>query len=144
PRQSPLWASVKASCTLPGILPLVELEGRHLGDGGMVNNIPSDILRESGCDLIVSFNITPELGANKFNPKSLMGVLSQTLDIAVEKGGEGHLLHADLEVQPSVAGFGTADFSGGYRLMELGAEAMEKKLGQLRRLLDRLHSQTAY
>ncbi len=142
PRGAKLYDSVKASCTLPGILPLVEIDGRFLGDGGVVNNIPADVLRESGAGLVVSLNITPDLAANDFQPRTILGVLAQTIDIAVARSGEGHYRFSDLEVKPEVEGFGTADFSGGYRLIELGAEAMERKLPELRRMLRRLDHET--
>lgn len=142
PRGAKLYESVKASCTLPGILPLVEIEGRFLGDGGVVNNIPADVLRESGASLVVSLNITPDLAANDFHPRTILGVLAQTIDIAVARSGDGHYRYSDLEVKPQVEGFGTADFSGGYRLIELGAEAMERKLHELRRMIARLDRET--
>lgn len=143
PRNAKLYESVKASCTIPGILPLVEIEGRFLGDGGIVNNIPADVLRAGGASLVVSLNITPDLAANKFQPRTILGVLAQTLDIAVAHSGEGHYRFSDLEIKPRVEGFGTADFSGGYRLMELGAEAMERKMPELRRLIARMDRETS-
>jgi NTE family protein/lysophospholipid hydrolase len=42
--RGPLWQSVRASCSLPGIFPPVQAEGQLLVDGGVVNNVPMDIM----------------------------------------------------------------------------------------------------
>jgi NTE family protein/lysophospholipid hydrolase len=42
--RGPLWLNVRASCSLPGIFPPVHTEGQLLVDGGIVNNVPVDIM----------------------------------------------------------------------------------------------------
>lgn len=46
--QGPLWKAVRASCSLPGIFPPVRHEGHLLVDGGVMNNVPLDVM-ESRC-----------------------------------------------------------------------------------------------
>jgi NTE family protein len=40
----PLWKAVGASMSLPGLCPPVEAEGRLLVDGGVLNNLPVDLM----------------------------------------------------------------------------------------------------
>ena len=42
--RGPLWQFVRASCSLPGIFPPVRVKGQLLVDGGIVNNVPMDIM----------------------------------------------------------------------------------------------------
>jgi NTE family protein/lysophospholipid hydrolase len=42
--RGPLWQKVRASCSLPGIFPPVYTEGQLLVDGGIVNNVPMDVM----------------------------------------------------------------------------------------------------
>jgi predicted acylesterase/phospholipase RssA/CRP-like cAMP-binding protein len=42
----PLWLSVRASCAVPGVVPPVPYHGDLLVDGGLLNNLPTDIMRQ--------------------------------------------------------------------------------------------------
>ena len=39
-----LWERVRASCSLPGIYPPVWVDGQLLVDGGVMNNVPIDVM----------------------------------------------------------------------------------------------------
>ncbi|MFO0575782.1 MAG: cyclic nucleotide-binding and patatin-like phospholipase domain-containing protein [Polyangia bacterium] len=43
-RTGPVWQAVRASTSLPGIYPPVPLDGRYLIDGGVINNLPVDVM----------------------------------------------------------------------------------------------------
>jgi predicted acylesterase/phospholipase RssA len=43
--RGPVWKSIRASCSLPGVFPPVQAEGQLLVDGGIVNNVPMDIMQ---------------------------------------------------------------------------------------------------
>ncbi len=43
-----LWEKVRASCSLPGVFPPVRVEGQLLVDGGVMNNVPIDVM-ENRC-----------------------------------------------------------------------------------------------
>ncbi|MBI4860043.1 MAG: cyclic nucleotide-binding domain-containing protein [Candidatus Riflebacteria bacterium] len=47
-RRGPMWLAVRASSSLPGIWPPVQLGGRTLVDGGVFNNLPMEVL-QPGC-----------------------------------------------------------------------------------------------
>ena len=46
--QGLLWEKVRASCSLPGVFPPVRADGQVLVDGGVMNNVPMDVM-ESRC-----------------------------------------------------------------------------------------------
>ncbi|MDC0948779.1 patatin-like phospholipase family protein, partial [Gammaproteobacteria bacterium] len=52
-REGPLWQGIRASVSLPGILPPVEVNGELLVDGGMVNNFPVDIMAGGGIGTVI-------------------------------------------------------------------------------------------
>jgi NTE family protein len=55
-RQGPLWRALRASVALPGILPPVTHHGHLLVDGGVMNNLPVDVMKQhsSGGPIIAS------------------------------------------------------------------------------------------
>jgi NTE family protein len=62
-RDGTLWRALRASVALPGILPPVILRGHLLVDGGVMNNLPVDVMREhsSGAGPIIACDITGEI-----------------------------------------------------------------------------------
>ena len=62
-RAGVLWRALRASVALPGILPPVTFHGHLLVDGGVMNNLPVDVMREHamGAGPIIACDITGEL-----------------------------------------------------------------------------------
>ncbi len=62
-RDDKLWRALRASVALPGILPPVTHHGHLLVDGGVMNNLPVDVMREQahGAGPIIACDITGEV-----------------------------------------------------------------------------------
>ena len=62
-RDGKLWRALRASVALPGILPPVTYHGHLLVDGGVMNNLPVDVMREQagGAGPIIACDITGEI-----------------------------------------------------------------------------------
>ncbi len=62
-RDGKLWRALRASVALPGILPPVTYHGHLLVDGGVMNNLPVDVMREEtgGSGPIIACDVTGEI-----------------------------------------------------------------------------------
>ena len=62
-RSGALWRALRASVALPGILPPVTHHGHLLVDGGVMNNLPVDVMREHalGAGPIIACDVTGEV-----------------------------------------------------------------------------------
>ncbi|MDE0943433.1 MAG: patatin-like phospholipase family protein [Alphaproteobacteria bacterium] len=60
-RQGPLIDALRASYALPGIFPPVELEGRQLVDGALVNPVPVSVCRAMGARLVIAVNLNADM-----------------------------------------------------------------------------------
>jgi NTE family protein len=54
----PFWKAVRASVSIPGLMPPVLDGERMLVDGGLLNNAPADILRELGADRTILLDVS--------------------------------------------------------------------------------------
>lgn len=52
-----LATAVFASMAIPGFVPPVERDGKRLLDGGLVNNVPVDLARQLGADVVIVVNV---------------------------------------------------------------------------------------
>lgn len=57
-----LGSAIAGSCAVPIIFKPVDFEEYRLFDGGLVNNIPADVVRDMGADIVISFDINPDRG----------------------------------------------------------------------------------
>jgi NTE family protein len=60
-RSGLLWRALRASVALPGILPPVTHHGHLLVDGGVMNNLPVDVMRERNTGPLIASDVTGEM-----------------------------------------------------------------------------------
>ena len=56
-----VWRALRASVALPGILPPVSHHGHMLVDGGVMNNLPVDVMRERTVGSIIASDVTGQV-----------------------------------------------------------------------------------
>ena len=133
--QGDLAAALRASMSVPGVFAPLELEGRLLGDGGLVNNLPVDVARSLGADVVIAVNIgTPLAGRESLN--SVLGISAQMINILTEQNVQrsiATLTRHDLLLAPPLGTLTSADFSEAQQIAALGAryaESVAEALGR--------------
>ena len=131
-----LAAAMRTSMSAPGILKPVRSDGRILVDGGVANNLPVQIVRDMGADILivvdVGFPLLPEeqLG-------SALAVTKQMLTILINGRAQDQiaLLDADdILISPNLGGIGSQDFQRLKEAQHLGDEKARELSGRLAQL----------
>ena len=125
-----LAAALRASMAVPGLFAPVEVDGRLLVDGGIVANLPVDVVRDLGAERVVAVDLGKPL-ASRQRPQGMPGVISQALDVLSRREVERALAGVDVLVVPPVADWGLLDFQAGDELMACGAAAAEEQAAAL-------------
>ena len=60
-----LSRSLRATMSIPGIFGPVDVDGKYLADGGLVNNIPTDVAKAMGADIVIVVNIESQAGGRE-------------------------------------------------------------------------------
>lgn len=128
-----LSRSLRATMSIPGVFAPVEIDGKILSDGGLVNNIPTDVVKAMGADILLVVNIETQL-ANRESLESLLGVLFQTINIASADNSRRSLQQANLIIAPDLAGFSSADFGQYKEIIRLGYVGAHKNAALLKGL----------
>ncbi|MGF1906859.1 patatin-like phospholipase family protein [Aliivibrio salmonicida] len=107
-----LAEAMMASMSVPGALPPVEYNGRLLVDGGSVNNMPVDVARDMGADIIIAVDIGSDyLEADEITSYlSVMGQLTNYIVKNSTKKQEKLLDENDIFLAPNVGKMETAEF----------------------------------
>ncbi|MUK28190.1 patatin-like phospholipase family protein [Aliivibrio fischeri] len=108
-----LAEAMMASMSVPGALPPVEYEGRLLVDGGSVNNMPVDVAKDMGADIIIAVDIGSDyLEAEDISSYlSVMGQLTNYIVKNSTKEQEKLLSTDDILLAPNVGKMETAEFN---------------------------------
>lgn len=124
-----LAPAMRATMSLPGIFPPVEIEDRVLVDGGALDNVPADVVRDMGAPFVVAVDVgnAPETSVNY----SMFALMGQTVDSMMRANTTRALQFADLVIQVDVEGFGSLDWRRSAELMQRGYEAAESHRAEL-------------
>jgi NTE family protein len=129
-----LATAMRATMSLPLIFPPVELDGKILVDGGAMNNVPADVARAMGADVVIAINVG-DLSDPKAVSQTLFGLAGGTLSAMMRASTKDGLATADivLDVPLVEKGYGSLDWRRTEDLIEEGyraAEAIKDRLLQ--------------
>ena len=128
-----LTTALRASMSAPGLFAPVERDGRLLVDGGLTENLPIDVARAMGVDVLIvvdaGFPLQPRDRLN-----SLASVSNQALAILVRRDVERQLATLgprDVLLQPALGQRSSYDFNGVTASVALGVASARELQGRL-------------
>jgi len=145
--------AVRATIALPGILTPVEQGDQLLVDGGLLDNLPADVARQMGAELVIAVDVsTDEKGvtffAREFHQRrfmpdglvELINVLWRSMMVMMREANRRSLEDGrpDLVIRPAIPD-GVTVITGLTRASEIiaaGEQAAEKSLPDLRLLME--------
>jgi NTE family protein len=133
--RGPAAKAVRASCCVPGVYAPVEVDGRLLVDGALVENVPARALREMGAPVVVAVSLGFALPFTEV--KSLRQVVANAFDIAVNSQMRYEILaEADVLIDPDLARFSKVRARDRAALIEAGRQRTVDALPALREVLE--------
>ncbi len=132
-RSGDLATVLRASMSAPGVLAPVEIEGRLLVDGGMVDNLPVALAREMGVDVIIAVDVSFPL-ADRKGLESAIDVTNQMIAIMVRQGtlaSRDQLSSRDVLIEPDLGRMSTFEFNKMPQVLAAGQSATQAAAGRL-------------
>ena len=144
-----LCKALRASMAIPGIFKPVEHNGRMLVDGGMLNNLPVDVCRQMGADIVIAVDL--QQNEQKPRKKTDLNILSDFAGLIgfsgilewvtnrpdIEKYLTNRKL-ADIYIHPNLPDADASSFGNknAVRMIQAGSAAARKLLPELKSLVD--------
>lgn len=132
-REGPVAPAVRASATIPGVFEPVEYRQRFLVDGGIVDNVPTDVAALLGADIIIVVAVQGDFSQRQ--PTSVLEVIHQAMSIQGEQLARQELQQADLVIRPQVGNIDIAELGRGKECMAAGVLAARNMLSEIKRRL---------
>jgi len=130
-----LATAMRASMSVPGAIAPVQIDGKMLVDGGLTRNLPVDIARQMGADVVIAVNLgTPLLPREQIT--SALSVALQMLNILTEQNVQASLASLkpqDVLILPELGAYSAGDFDNMPSTVPIGEAAARKVAEQLKR-----------
>ncbi len=149
-----LWKAIRASASLPGVFVPVLSDGNILVDGGLVNNLPGDIMRERACRTLIVVDVgseqeftfkLPEFPspwqflrsrilpfAARIEVPHIVDVLIRTTDVSSSQKARDVKRNADVCLRPPIDAYGVLQFESLDEIAEVGYRYAKAKMEELR------------
>lgn len=127
---------LRASMSAPGVLTPVEVDGRLLVDGGLVDNLPVELAQSMGVDRLIVVDVSFPL-ARRAELGSAFDITNQMVGIMVRRGtleSKKHLAPGDVLIEPNLGGMTALEFARMPQVMDIGRDAALAERSQLAEL----------
>ncbi len=125
---------VSASCSVPGVFTPVVYEDMHLVDGGLRNNVPVDVVKKMGANIVFAIDVNHLRGTGTTG-LSTVSVLSSTVGIMMQAKVDYTLSMADLIFKPSLETFSPLKFEGVDEMIKIGYDTVMANKDKIKKIL---------
>lgn len=128
--------AMRASMSIPGALPPITIDNTLLVDGGIANNVPINIIRDMGADIVIAVDVSAPL-AEKKDIKSTVDVTAQLTTILTRRIADIQLKTLktnDILIIPGELEISSSDFDKYPELIKAGEIAATEQLDAIRKL----------
>jgi NTE family protein len=140
--------AVRASIALPGLFAPVEVNGRRLVDGGLVNPVPVSLARAMDADFVIAVDLSSSLVGRYARRRSshrrgrrqptMLEVVTSSISIMQVRVTRSRLAGepADVVIAPRLGHLGLLDYHRGIEAIDEGRAATTLLIPQIQRLLE--------
>jgi predicted acylesterase/phospholipase RssA/CRP-like cAMP-binding protein len=154
-RHGPLARWVAASMSVPGIGPPLSEKGDLFVDGGVLNNLPADVMRTLCAGPLIAVDVSPRVDPSLQQPRhvlnewlwrlinpmadratvpNILNILLRTASLGIVHTADVVRQQVDLYINPPVEEFGMFDWKAIDRLVEIGYRYAQQRISEWQRV----------
>ncbi len=124
--QGSLAEAMRATMSIPGVFDPVRQGNMIFVDGGLVDNLPTDVVRKMGADVVIAIHLQISKTSAK-DIQSAFEVLGRSVELVIAETELRGMAGADVIVTANVEDFTTMDYEKALPLFEKGYQAATEK-----------------
>ena len=141
-RSGPLRLWTAATTAIPGVFPPVHVNGVAHVDGAVLNNLPTDLARDSGAGFVVAVDVAGgsrrtdhreagEAGRQNTDRMTILEILTRVGSLGDQAEAASRRSQCDVLITPEVSAIGLVNFRAYQQAVDAGARAAAAHLGAL-------------
>ncbi len=133
-----LWEAIRASSAVPVIAPPMIINGRPYSDGGVINAVPLDVVRDMGADILIGIDLTgreQDVNWGKTNKPTIINTLVRNINVAYNTSASRTLPLADVLIRPALRPAAVYDISVMEEFIEEGKRATFENLPAMKKVM---------
>lgn len=126
--------AIQASTALPIIFPPAKIDGRLLMDGGFVNPVPADVVRNMGAEFVIAVDVSSQwlnLEEESFGPSRIYNLIPRMLEVIEYQLARRILPQANVVLTPPVLGYRIFQFNDAREIIKCGENETRNKLNEI-------------
>jgi NTE family protein len=125
-----LQTALRATMSMPGVFSPVRDGEKVYVDGGLLGNLPTDVVRKMGADIVIAVHLEVA-PADPKKIRSVFDVLGRSIDVVIRDNEIRGMAAADLIVSVNLREYTSFDYEKGESIIGMGSQAAESKRGVL-------------
>lgn len=122
-----------ASGSLPSLYAPVEINGRLLIDGGVVNNYPIEEVKAMGADIIIGIDVQDDL-RDRSELQDASRILAQIASLQMMHRMRENREQTHIYIRPDIQSFSVMSFDRGVNIIKVGEDAANAEIDKISRL----------
>lgn len=125
---------ITGSCAIPGVYCPVKYKNMVLVDGGVSNNIPADVLRINGCDIVITIDCNCTRGGGTTS-NSLVTQFITSVGIMMANNSKKGIKLSDLVICPDLKRFSSLKLQGREEMIKEGYLATINRIDEIKNIM---------
>jgi NTE family protein len=135
--------AIRASGTFPGLLSPIEIEGKTLVDGGIVDNYPVEKLLKKGVDYVIGVDVQGKLHPVE-EVNSMPKLMRQIVGFQMYKDINKKIELTDVYIKPDITGYDNFSFDSKSEIVERGIIAADEQFDKLLEIASKQKKKVLY
>lgn len=131
--------ALRATMSIPSIFNPIEINGKLLVDGGLINNFPVNHVKDMGADIIIGVDVGFQ-SYSKDQLNSMFRIIEQSLFFYGEGNNIKNRQLCNIIISPPLSKYNAGSFNAADTIISLGETAARQFLPRLKALSDSLNA----
>lgn len=135
-RKGDLQETISASIALPIVFKPARIDGKLLMDGGFVNPVPADAVRNMGADFVIAVDVSSKwlnIEEEMVRPHNMTSIISKAFSALEYQVARRVLKEADIVLRPAVLKYDWRDFDRAEEIIAKGAEEAKENIVEIQK-----------
>lgn len=124
------------SAAVPGVFKPVVWEDMHLVDGGLKNNVPADVARKMGADVVFAIDVNHTRGKGTHSLK-MFSLLSSMVGVMMQSNVDDSLKFADVALFPDLTKFKSTKLENVTEMIQIGYDCVMENKNEILKLVSK-------